>query len=95
MWNLLVFATIGLIIGAAARLAYPNRQGMHILGTLVLGAAGGLVGGMISWIYWPDVEGQFQTGNLILSAIGAVVAIQVWAAVSYARKIAGRQSVAQ
>ena len=93
MWNLLVFAAIGLVIGAASRLAYPNRQGTHILGTMILGALGGLVGAAISWLYWPDVEGHFQTGNLVLSAIGAVVAIQVWAGISYARKIGGRQGV--
>ena len=95
MWNLVVFAAIGLIVGVAARLAYPNRQGSHILGTMILGAAGALSGGMISWVYWPDVEGQFQTGNLVLSAIGGIVAIQIWAAVSYARKVGGRQGVAQ
>jgi uncharacterized membrane protein YeaQ/YmgE (transglycosylase-associated protein family) len=94
MWNLIVFAAIGLIVGAAARLAYPNRQGTHIFGTMLLGAVGALAGGMLSWIYWPDVDGQFQTGNLVMSAIGAVVAIQIWAAVSYARRIGGRQGVA-
>ena len=94
MWNLFVFAAIGLITGAATRLAYPSRQASHILGTMLLGAVGGLAGGMISWIYWPDVADQFQSGNLVFSAIGAVVGIQIWAVVSYMRKVGGRQSVA-
>ena len=93
MWNLLVFAVLGLIIGAAARLMYPNRQMTHVLGTLLLGAVGGLAGGMISWSYWPDVVDQFQSGNLIVSAIGALLVIVLWAGVSYARKIGGRQTV--
>ena len=89
IWNILVFAAIGLLAGGAARLVYPSRQGTELLGTLVLGAVGGLAGGLISWIYWPDVEGQFQTGNLFFSAIGAVVAIQIWAGLSYTRRLRG------
>jgi uncharacterized membrane protein YeaQ/YmgE (transglycosylase-associated protein family) len=37
MWNFLVFALIGLLAGTAARMLYPGRQGMRILGTMVLG----------------------------------------------------------
>jgi hypothetical protein len=32
MWNLPVFAVIGLLTGAAARLLYPGRRSTHILG---------------------------------------------------------------
>ena len=89
MWNLVVFAVIGLLAGAAARLLYPGRQPIRILGTLVLGAVGGLLGGIISWGNWPDVAGQFQSGNLIVSIVGALAAIAVGAGVSYARAIRG------
>jgi len=93
MGNLIVFAGIGLLIGAAARLMYPGRQLMHVLGTLLLGAIGGLAGGMISWSYWPDVVDQFHSGNLFVSAIGASAAIVVGAAIHYMRKIGGRVRV--
>ena len=59
MWNVFVFALIGLLAGAAARMLYPGRQPMRILGTVVLGMVGALVGGMISYIYWPAVDDQF------------------------------------
>jgi uncharacterized membrane protein YeaQ/YmgE (transglycosylase-associated protein family) len=85
MWNLVVFAVIGLLAGAAARVLYPGRQTIRILETLGLGAVGGLVGGMISWAGWPEVDDQFQSGNLIVSILGAWAAIALGAGVSYAR----------
>ncbi len=89
MWNLLVYALIGLLAGTAARMFYPGRQPTRILGTLVLGVAGALAGGMISWIYWPAVDGQFQSGNLLLSVLGAMTVIVLWAGVAYARSLSG------
>jgi len=37
MGNLLVFAVIGLLAGAAARRLYPGRRFTHILGTMLNG----------------------------------------------------------
>jgi uncharacterized membrane protein YeaQ/YmgE (transglycosylase-associated protein family) len=89
MWNLLVFAIIGWLTGATARLLYPGRRPTHILGTMLLGMIGALVGGMISWIWWPAEEGEFQTGNLLLSAVGAMIAIALWAGTAYKRSLSG------
>ncbi len=95
MWNLIVFAVIGLLAGAAARLFYPGRQPMRILGTMAVGAAGALGGGMISWTLWPDVNGQFNTGNLVMSIVGAMMAIAVWAGVAYQRSLVACRSVSR
>jgi uncharacterized membrane protein YeaQ/YmgE (transglycosylase-associated protein family) len=95
MWNLVVFAVIGLLAGAAARMFYPGRHFIRALGTLMLGALGGVIGGLISWGTWPEVDSQFQTGNLIGSVIGAFVAIVVGAGVSYARGIRGSRNLAR
>jgi uncharacterized membrane protein YeaQ/YmgE (transglycosylase-associated protein family) len=89
LWDLPVFALLGLLTGAAVRMFYPGRQPLRILGTLALGMAGGLVGGLISWTSWPEVDGQFQSGNLVLSILGAVLVIAAGAGVAYARSIAG------
>jgi uncharacterized membrane protein YeaQ/YmgE (transglycosylase-associated protein family) len=89
MWNLLVFAVIGLLTGAAARMLYPGRRSTHILGTVLLGIIGAAVGGMISWIWWPAVDGEFHTGNLILSVLGAAIVIALWAGVAYTRRLLG------
>jgi len=95
MWNLFVFAVIGLLTGAAARLMYPGRRSTHILGTMLIGMIGAVVGGMISWSFWPAVEGEFHTGNLILSAVGAVIVIALWAGVAYKRRLSGPTSMSQ
>ena len=89
MWNLLVYAVIGLFAGAAARLLYPGRQPVQIVGTMVIGMVGALAGGMASWSVWPNVDHQFASGNLILSVVGAMTFIALWAGVAYQRSLRG------
>lgn len=89
MWNLIVFAVIGLLTGAAARLAYPGRRSTRILSTMLIGIIGAVLGGMFSWIWWPAVNGEFHTGNFILSVLGAMVVIALWAGVAYKRSLSG------
>jgi len=89
-WNLIVFAVIGLFTGGAARLFYPGRQPMRILGTLVLGITGSLLGGLLSWMIWPPVEGEMQYGALLMSFLGAVLGLVLWAGWAYGRSISGR-----
>ena len=87
MWShLVVFAVIGLFAGAAARLFYPGRERLKILGTLVLGMVGSLSGGLLSWTVWQAVDGQFEAGALLMSLLGAMLLLAVWAYVAYARR---------
>jgi len=90
LWNLLIFAVIGLFAGSAARLFYPSRQPSAILGTMMLGMVGSVLGGLLSWAFWSEVNGQFTTGALVMSVVGAAVVLVGWASVAYARSIAGR-----
>jgi len=87
MWNILVFAVIGSVTGAAARLFYPGRGSANILGTVLLGMIGAVLCGMISWTWWPAEDGEFQTGNLILSFLGAMIVVALWAGVAYKRSL--------
>jgi uncharacterized membrane protein YeaQ/YmgE (transglycosylase-associated protein family) len=87
MWNLVVFAVIGLLIGGTARLLYPDRRALQVLGTMLISIAGALVGGVFSWIWWSDIEGEFHTGNFTLAVLGAIVAVVAWAAVAYQRRL--------
>jgi uncharacterized membrane protein YeaQ/YmgE (transglycosylase-associated protein family) len=95
MWNLIVFAVIGLLTGAAARLLYPGRRSTRILGTMLIGIIGAVVGGMISWSWWPAVDDEFHTGNLILSFLAAMMAIVLWAGVAYTRSLSGYRNTSQ
>jgi len=89
--NLIVFAMIGLFVGGAARLFYPGRQPMKILGTLVLSMGCALLGGLLSWAFWPEVDNQFSSGALLMSFLAAVVGVVFWAIVSYARSVSGHR----
>jgi uncharacterized membrane protein YeaQ/YmgE (transglycosylase-associated protein family) len=88
-WNLVVFALIGVFAGGAARLFYPGREPMKILGTLVLGLAGALLGGLLSWTIWPAAAGDIHTVALLLSLLGALLALVLWPIVVYARSLSG------
>lgn len=89
MEKYLVFAALGLLTGAAARLLCPGRRPLHILSTLLVGIVGALVGGMISWTWWPALDREFHTGNLILSVLGAGLAIVLGAGIAYQRSLGG------
>jgi uncharacterized membrane protein YeaQ/YmgE (transglycosylase-associated protein family) len=92
MGNLVIFAVIGLLVGAASRLLYPGRQPLQIVGTLLLGMLGALGGGVISWSVWPQEDGHFQSGNIAVSMIGAAVVLAFGAVVTYGRRLAGQGS---
>jgi uncharacterized membrane protein YeaQ/YmgE (transglycosylase-associated protein family) len=87
LWNLAIFALVGLFAGGAARLFYPGRQPMQILATMMIGVAGALLGGLLSWPFWPAVEGQVSFGGLLMSLLGAGLGLVGWAGVAYARRI--------
>jgi uncharacterized membrane protein YeaQ/YmgE (transglycosylase-associated protein family) len=85
-----IFALIGCFAGGGARLFYPGRRAVNILGTLALGAAGALLGGLLSWTIWPAAEGDIHTGALLMSLLGAALLLVGWPLVAYARSISGR-----
>jgi uncharacterized membrane protein YeaQ/YmgE (transglycosylase-associated protein family) len=92
MWSLLVFALIGVLAGAGARLFYSQRQTGEVIRTLGLGLLGALGGVAVSWLTWPFEESRFHFGNLALAALGAALLLGVAAALAYAQDRAARQS---
>jgi uncharacterized membrane protein YeaQ/YmgE (transglycosylase-associated protein family) len=91
MSDLIVFAVIGLLAGAAARVWYPGREPMRVMGTMLLGMVGSLLGGLVSWAVWQASNGQIHAGALLISLLGAVVALVLWPFVSYARGMRSQQ----
>ncbi len=87
MSDLLVFAVIGLLTGAAARLWYPGREPMQVLGTMLVGMVGAVLAGIISWAGWTAEDGQLYPGALLTSLAGAVFTLGVRALVTYGRRI--------
>jgi uncharacterized membrane protein YeaQ/YmgE (transglycosylase-associated protein family) len=85
--NLVVFVLIGLLAGAAARVFYPGRHPMRILGTAVLGMTGSLLGGLIGSACSPAPDGQLYLGTLLGALLGAVLVLVAWAGVAYVRSI--------
>jgi uncharacterized membrane protein YeaQ/YmgE (transglycosylase-associated protein family) len=92
MWDLVVFAVIGLLAGAAVRLLYPGREPLKVLGTLVVGLVGAVLGGLLSWAIWPAVEGQLSFGALLMSFLGAVLVLALVAIFAYARSISASRN---
>jgi uncharacterized membrane protein YeaQ/YmgE (transglycosylase-associated protein family) len=63
----------GLVVGAIARFAYPGRQDMSLLKTMLLGIAGSFVGGLIGWTI---VGGSIlQSSGWLGSIVGAVLVL--------------------
>jgi len=85
MWDLVVFAAIGLLTGAASRLCYQDKKPVNIAGTMLLGMAGALVGGLISWGIWHSPDSELFFGALALSLFGAVLALGVWPWIAFVK----------
>ncbi len=86
MWDLVVFALIGLLAGAAARLLYRGRGPARVLATMLLGLAGAVLGGLLSWAWAPPAEGQIALSALLTAFLGAALLLVLWPAVAYVRR---------
>ncbi|MDQ3849872.1 MAG: GlsB/YeaQ/YmgE family stress response membrane protein [Actinomycetota bacterium] len=67
---LIVFALIGLVVGAFARLALPGRDPMSIPMTIAIGLAGSFLGGLIGTALFGR-----NGGSLLLSIACAAVIV--------------------
>ncbi len=87
MWNLGVFAAIGLLAGGTARLWYPGREPLQILWTMLSGMAGALIGGWLAAAAWPAAQdGELYAGVLVTALLGAVFVLTLCPYVAYVRR---------
>jgi uncharacterized membrane protein YeaQ/YmgE (transglycosylase-associated protein family) len=86
MSDVIVFAMIGLLTGAAVRAWYPVRAPAKIAETMLLGMAGSVIGGLISWASWRTDDGQLHAAALLMSFVGGGIALLARVAVGFARR---------
>ena len=84
VWNVAVFALVGLLAGGVAYWSIPRPQPLGILATLGLGLVGSLPGGLLVWYFSTPKEGPIVLAALLVSVLGAVYVIGFYAA--YARR---------
>jgi uncharacterized membrane protein YeaQ/YmgE (transglycosylase-associated protein family) len=76
--TMISWAVFGLVIGCIARMLYPGRQPMGIVGTMILGIIGSFAGGFISYVFgFRPEEGAFHGSGWIMSIIGAVIVVWI------------------
>ena len=72
--SLLMYALMGLIVGAVARLVVPGDQHMGWLATILFGVAGALVGGLIG-----EAADLGRIVTFVISVITAAVLVALFA----------------
>ena len=73
--TLLVWAVVGLGIGAAAKFLMPGADGTGIATTSVLGLVGALVGGFIASAIGFGSYTGFTVGGLVIAVLGAMLVL--------------------
>ena len=81
---LIVFALVGLIVGALARLALPGPDPMSIWMTIALGLAGSFLAGIVTRLLWHAPAG------FIASVLGAMVLLYLYRRFAQHRGLTGR-----
>ena len=75
---LLVWAVIGLVIGAIAKAIMPGADGSGIVTTSILGIAGAVVGGAIASAVGLGSFTSFTVGSLVIAVLGALALLFVY-----------------
>lgn len=73
LWNLIVWALLGLVAGAIAKKIMPGKDPGGMLMTILIGVAGAIVGGFIvSLLGWGPASG-FNLYSIFVAVGGAVL----------------------
>jgi uncharacterized membrane protein YeaQ/YmgE (transglycosylase-associated protein family) len=75
---LLVWAVIGLVIGAIAKAIMPGTDGSGFVTTSILGIAGAVVGGAIASALGLGSFTGFTVGSLAIAVLGALALLFVY-----------------
>jgi uncharacterized membrane protein YeaQ/YmgE (transglycosylase-associated protein family) len=76
--TLLVWALLGLVIGAVAKFLMPGPDGGGLLMTSLLGIAGALIGGSVATAIGLGSFTGFNAGGLVIAVLGAMLLLAAW-----------------
>jgi uncharacterized membrane protein YeaQ/YmgE (transglycosylase-associated protein family) len=76
--TIIVWAVLGLAIGAAAKWVMPGPDGGGFVMTSLLGIAGALVGGTIASAIGLGSFRGFSVPGLLIAVLGAVLLLWIW-----------------
>ncbi len=72
--SLIGWCVFGLFVGALARLIWPGRHPLGLLGTMILGVAGSVVGGLVTLALRGGPE-PYQPAGYLMSILGAFIVL--------------------
>jgi uncharacterized membrane protein YeaQ/YmgE (transglycosylase-associated protein family) len=70
--SILGYVLVGAIVGLLARLIVPGREGLGVLGTILLGIVGAVIGGWLAGAVFQDTAGVDWIAS-ILAAVALVL----------------------
>jgi uncharacterized membrane protein YeaQ/YmgE (transglycosylase-associated protein family) len=74
----LVWAVIGLVIGALAKTLMPGTDSTNVVTTSILGIVGALVGGAIATAIGLGSYTGFTLSGLVVAVLGALLALTLY-----------------
>ncbi len=69
VWDVIVYAIAGLVIGVIARALLPGRQSMGMGMTILIGVVAAVVGGLLWEAIFPDNDGIAWIGSIIVGVV--------------------------
>lgn len=87
MWDILMWAVVGLLAGGLAKLLKPGAQGGGCLVTIILGIVGALLGGFIARevLGMEIADGSISFKSILVATGGALLVLVIYGAVTKKR----------
>ncbi len=78
LMTLVVWALIGLVIGAVAKFLMPGADSTNVVTTSLLGLVGALVGGAIASAVGLGSFNSFSLGGFVIAVLGAMLVLLLY-----------------
>jgi uncharacterized membrane protein YeaQ/YmgE (transglycosylase-associated protein family) len=78
LMTLVVWALIGLVIGAVAKFLMPGADSTNVVTTSLLGVVGAIVGGAIASAVGLGSFNNFTLGGFVIAVLGAMLVLLLY-----------------